>query len=193
VALSEIDRTLLSRCMAHQSQAWEDFVDRFLGLVIHVVGHSAKCRSIRLTREDSEDPAAEVFLAIVNNDFAILRRFRGQCSLATYLTVVARRIAVRELLRRKSPANLGDVVEAAARVEQPAAPVEARISDREEVERLLEGLNGTEATVVRMYHLEGKTYKEISASVGMPENSIGPMLSRARAKMRQAGADSPTA
>jgi RNA polymerase sigma-70 factor (ECF subfamily) len=44
-----------------------------------------------------------------------------------------------------------------------------------------------------MYHLEGKTYQEISRSVGMPENSVGPMLSRARAKLRRrAGVDGAT-
>jgi len=37
-----------------------------------------------------------------------------------------------------------------------------------------------------MYHLEGKSYQEISSAVGMPENSVGPTLSRARSKMRSA-------
>ena len=54
---------------------------------------------------------------------------------------------------------------------------------------MLRTLHGPEADVVRMYHLEGKSYREISSSVGMPENSIGPTLSRARAKLRQAGVD----
>ena len=57
------------------------------------------------------------------------------------------------------------------------------------VEQLLDGLNEPEAKVVRMFHLEGKSYSEISTQVGMPENSIGPTLSRARSKMR-ARADS---
>jgi RNA polymerase sigma-70 factor (ECF subfamily) len=35
-----------------------------------------------------------------------------------------------------------------------------------------------------MYHLEGKSYEEISHLVGMSANSIGPVLSRARQKMR---------
>jgi RNA polymerase sigma-70 factor (ECF subfamily) len=64
-----------------------------------------------------------------------------------------------------------------------------RLSDREEVARLLDELNGAEAQVVRMYHLEGKSYAEISAAVGMPENSIGPTLSRAREKMRRASVE----
>jgi RNA polymerase sigma-70 factor (ECF subfamily) len=69
---------------------------------------------------------------------------------------------------------------------------ELRISNREQVEQLLSGLHGQEAEVVRMYHLEGKTYQEISSDTGMPENSVGPTLSRARAKMRRAGADTTT-
>ena len=57
---------------------------------------------------------------------------------------------------------------------------------------MLGGLQGTEAEVVRMYHLEGNSYQEISVAVGMPENSIGPILSRARNKMRRASVDSAT-
>ena len=53
---------------------------------------------------------------------------------------------------------------------------------------MIGGLQGTEALVVRMYHLEGKTYQEISTTVGMPENSIGPILSP-RDKLRRAGVD----
>src|SRR6187397_2847638 len=97
VALSDLDRNLLKRCLASAPRAWEDFVDRFLGLVIHVVNHSAQSRSIRLSEQDREDLVADVFLTIVQDNFAVLRRFRGESSLATYLTVVARRLVVRDL------------------------------------------------------------------------------------------------
>ena len=187
MALSEIDRNLIQRCLAHSPRAWEDFVDRFMGLVIHVVNHTAKCRSIRLTREDRDDLASQVFLAIVGEEFAVLQRFRGECSLATYLTVVARRVVVHQLLDRKIAAPLQGNLEEA--VGSDGEEAEQRISDREQVERLLSGLQETEAAVVRMYHLEGKSYREISAATGMSENTVGPTLSRARLKMRQTGAD----
>ncbi len=121
-----------------------------------------------------------------------MRNFRGKSSLATYLTVVARRIVVKELLSRMSAARLGEgaLVPSAQNVPDPHRSVEERLGDREEVQRLLGGLQGTEAQVVRMYHLEGRSYQEISSAVGMPENSIGPILSRARNKMRRAGVDS---
>lgn len=186
MALSEIDRNLLQRCLQRKPRAWEDFVDRFMGLVVHVVNHTAQARSVRLTPEDRDDLCAEFFLTLIKRDFAVLRRFRGHSSLATYLTVVARRVVVREILLRKSAAPLDDggIVKPIPDTQQP---VEQRIADEEEVRRLLDHLEGTEAQVVRMYHLEGRNYYEISVAVGLSENSIGPILSRARGKMRSAG------
>ena len=185
VALSDYDRNLIKRCLARAPRAWEDFVDRFLGLVLHVVNHSAQSRSIRLSDQDREDLAAELFLAIVEEDFGVLRRFRGDSSLATYLTVIARRVVVRELLKRKSVVNLHDMDGHVGAADEGSS--EERINSRDEVERLLRTLHGPEADVVRMYHLEGKSYQEISSRIGMPENSIGPTLSRARAKLRDTG------
>jgi RNA polymerase sigma-70 factor (ECF subfamily) len=189
VALSEIDKNLLDRCLLRKPKAWEDFVDRFMGLIVHVVNHTARAKSIRLTTADRDDLCAEVFLAALKNDFAVLRNFSGKSSLATYLTVIARRIVVRELLAKMSASQLidGDSSYTAENAPDPRAPVEERLADQEEVERLLGGLQGAEAQVVRMYHIEGKSYHEISAAIGMPENSIGPILTRARAKMRRAG------
>ena len=189
--LSEIDRNLLQRCLARKPRSWEDFVDRFIGLVIHVIDHTAQSRSIRLAPEDREDLASEVFLAIINDDFAILRRFRGESSLATYLTVVARRVVVREMLKRKTAAPIGEALDEVAAGEKDSSAVD-RFHDREQVERLIGQLSGPEADVVRLYHLEGKTYREISSAVGMAENSIGPTLSRARDKMRRASANLAT-
>jgi len=191
VALSDIDRNLLDRCLNNKQRAWEDFVDRYMGLVVHVINHTAQCRSLRLSNADRDDLAAEVFLAIVDNNMAALRHFRGQSSLATYLTVVARRVVVRKLVEGRSAIPLSEMVHHAA-AEDPE--VEQRISNHEELDRLLGELRGSEAAVVRMYHLEGKSYQEISHVVGMPENSVGPMLSRARSKLRRhAGADHTTA
>jgi RNA polymerase sigma-70 factor, ECF subfamily len=191
MALSDIDRSLLQRCLTRKPRAWEDFVDRFMGLVIHVVNHSAQCRSLRLGAEDREDLVAQVFLAVVKDEMAVLRNFRGDSSLATYLTVIARRVVVRELLKQPSsvPMQAGGEALGMAGAVSPAAD---RAGDREEIERLLEELDGAEAEIVRMYHLEGKSYHEISTAVGMPENSVGPTLSRARNKMRRAATE-PTA
>ena len=182
MSLSEVDRQLLQRCLDRAPRAWQDFVDRFLGLVIHVANHTAEARHVQLDDATRDDLVAEVFVTIVANDFGVLRRFRRNCSLATYLTVISRRVIVRRLFASQrsvqgSPSGLDGAV---ARDQGPPQ----RMENREEVQKLLTRLDPKEASVVRMYHLEGKSYAEISQAVGMTENSIGPVLSRARAKMR---------
>jgi RNA polymerase sigma-70 factor, ECF subfamily len=190
VGLSEIDRNLLERCLEQKPRAWEDFVDRFMGLVVHVINHTAQARELHISPEDRDDLCGNVFLAIVENDFAILRNFRGQCSLATYLTVIARRVVVRDLLARKSLPRISKEADenVAFPVDETQPDIEERLGNQEEIVGMLSGLDLAESEVVRMYHLEGKSYQEISLLIGIPENSIGPILSRARDKIRRAGA-----
>jgi RNA polymerase sigma-70 factor (ECF subfamily) len=184
VALSDNDRQLHHPSLARQPHAWEDFVDRFLGLVVQVVNHAAVALSIAISQQDREDLASEVFVAILADDYAVLRRFRGQSSLATYLTVIARRVVVKELLKRRIVLNQAEAGEMHD-FEDQAEGAEERLSNIEEVQRLISELEGEEADIVRLYHLEGKSYQEISRQTGVPVNSIGPALSRARAKMRR--------
>ncbi|MBC7854868.1 MAG: sigma-70 family RNA polymerase sigma factor [Pirellulaceae bacterium] len=193
MALSEIDKQLLKRCLDREPRAWEDFVDRFVGLVVHVVNHTGSSRSIQISEQDREDFTAEVFLSILGDDFAALKRFRGASSLATYLTVIARRVVVRELLKRKIsavPPGESGILQRQAEMHHKngngyAPSAEERFDNRDEVQKLMDSLPQAEAEVVRLYHLEGKSYHEISAHMSIPENSIGPTLSRARARMRQ--------
>src|SRR5215470_7100455 len=109
---------MLQRCLAHEPGAWNDFVDRFLGLIYHVIHHTSHLRSVPLRPEDTEDLAAEVLLQVVANDYAVLRQFRGSSSLATYLTVITRRICVHELARRGAAR---EVQPAAGQAEEPEA------------------------------------------------------------------------
>jgi len=192
VALTEIDRNLLKRCLSAEPGAWKDFVDRFMGLFVHVVNHTAHAHSIRLSPHDVDDLCAEVFVSLLDNDSDVLRRFRGQCSLATYLTVIARRIIAREISRKRMAEALGHVNahHNGARLVPQAVPQavsqeQHRVEDHDEVRRLLADLSGPDAEVVKQFHLEGRSYREISTRLGIPENSIGPTLSRAREKMRQ--------
>ena len=188
VSLSDVDRQLLQRCLDDAPRAWEDFVDRFLGLVVHVANHTAAVRGVRMDESSREDLVSDVFLTLLRNDREILRRFRRHSSLATYLAVIARRVIVRRMSVRQEltggfQAFNGEDPADGCHDRNGHAQIH-RIDDRDEVEQLLLRLDGQEAVVVRMYHLEGRTYREISERVGLAENSIGSVLSRARGKLR---------
>jgi RNA polymerase sigma-70 factor (ECF subfamily) len=185
VALSPVDRDLLRRCLDREPGSWNDFVDRFLSLIYHCVHYTAYLRSAPVTPEDVEDIAAEVLLQFVADDYKCLRRFRGKASLATYVTVIARRTCVHELNRRQ--AVRGEARPGAARatvdLRDPAA--EKNVESLEEVEKLLRRLSGKEREIVRLYYLQGFTYEEISTEVNVPVTSIGTILHRARKKLRE--------
>jgi RNA polymerase sigma-70 factor (ECF subfamily) len=186
VALTDIDRRLLKQCLTRAPGAWKDFVDRFIGLFVHVIRHTASSRSIKITNDDIDDYCSEVFLKLIEHDYVVLRRFREQCSLATYLSVVARRIVVKEMIRRRKAEAWGHVDAHGAALESAGEAIpNASIETVEEIAILLEHLPQPDAQIVRKFHLEGKTYREISSEVGVPENSIGPTLTRAREKLKQ--------
>lgn len=183
--LLESDRQILDRCLQREAGAWEDFVDRFLGVFIHVITQSAHARSIRLSQPDIEDLCSEIFVTLLKNEFAVLRHFKGRSSLASYLTVVSRRIVVKSLIKRKQLAAMGHVDAHQSSMEASRAEEFQRLSDTEEVRMLVSQLPASEANIVRLYHLEGKSYREISHLLGIPENSVGPTLFRARERMKQ--------
>lgn len=180
MVLSDQDRELLNRCLAGMDGSWEAFIDKYLPLITHVVNSTCATRVSRIPDEVRDDLIAEILLALVDDEYAILRRFRGQSSLGTYLVVVARRIAARRLSKMKTPVT--ENMSGAGMVQSLESGIE--LDNREEVQELLMRLPDSEATAIRMFHLEHRTYTDIGHRLGIPENSVGPLLSRARDAMR---------
>ena len=50
---------------------------------------------------------------------------------------------------------------------------------------MLEDLSDREAEVVRLYHLQYLNYRQIGKQLGIPENSVGPILAKARRRLRR--------
>lgn len=186
MALTSADRQLVQRCLNHEPGAWNDFVDHYLRLIYHVIHFSAHLRSVRLQPEDVEDLAADILIQIVANDYAVFRQFEGRSSLATYLTVIARRICVRQLAERAvamKTMSLSNGREPAQ--PEPAPKAEHGLETLEEVQVLLARLPRRTRQVVKLFFLEGRKYEEISTELGIPINTIGPILSRAKQVLRQ--------
>jgi len=184
VPLRDIDRQLLDRCLKHEPGAWNDFVDRYMGLIYHVIHHVAHARSVVLGPEDVEDIAAEIFLEIVDDNYRVLRHFNGSSALPTYLTVVARRTCVKAMVKRHREAELGHVTASRSVTDDGSVEIEA-VATAEEVERMLKDLPDREAEVIRLYHQKYLNYRQIGKQLGIPENSVGPILALARQRLRR--------
>lgn len=179
------DTTLVRDCLQGVPGAWDRFVDRFAGLFLHVVDRTCSQRRLAISAADRDDVVAEILVEVLKSDAAVLRGFAGRSSLATYLAVISRRTAVRMISQADVAAVTIDGPKSVAGAVDRHA--EQRQADREEVEGLIGFLEADEARLIRLHHLEARSYGEISRLTGLPLGSIGPALSRARQKMREAG------
>lgn len=188
MALTSIDRDLLQRCLAHDRLAWKDFIDRFLGLFIHVIHHTAQSRSIELHSDDVQDYCSDIVMALLKDDASVLRKFRGEASLATYLTVVARRVVVHQMVARRQAAAMGHISLNSNAIPEEITGFHAddleKLEDREQIQQLVSSLPPHEGQILRLFYLEGKSYQQISKLLNVPVNSIGPTLSKARARLK---------
>lgn len=66
------------------------FLEENLALVERVVAYV--CRAQRLDDADAEDFSSMVKLRLVENDYAVIRKFAGRSSFSTYLTIVVQRM-----------------------------------------------------------------------------------------------------
>ena len=182
---SPIDQALIEACLSGDAQAWNTFVRRFGRLIRVVVTKTAQRRGWSITAADCDDITAEVFAQLVYRNAASLRLFAGRSTLTTYLTVIARRVTVRAMLKQSThPKTLPKDTSLPEQADRTVLP-QQRIAQQDEIEHYLKHLSTEEQVLLRMHDLEGHSYSEISHATGIPVNSIGPRLSKARKSIRQ--------
>ena len=183
--LTEKDRQLITQLLTGSTTAWNSLVDRYAGLIVQVIRHTAHAHSLKLSQDDIEDLAADVFSTLLERDMAAIRGFRGRSSFSTYLTVIVRRVVLRKLTQRRYARALGHVRVHKSSISEATEGTAARqVDNRDEVDSLMTRLPEPARSVVQLFYLDGRTYNEISRRLGIPVNSIGPAISRAREMLR---------
>lgn len=181
MALNSADKNTVEACIDRYAGAWNHFVNENIQLVYHTIHQSAYRMGSRLTAEDVEDIASEIFLEVLKNDLAFLQAYRGESKLSTYLCVLAQRTAVREIAKRahytKSNFPLGDR-------DIPTQTSHQILNDRFDLTEAISQLKFPERKIVRLFYLEGYSYKSISDELGIAINSIGPILTKARLQLK---------
>lgn len=123
MVLSELDRDLIDRCLKGMPRGWQDFVDRFIGLFVHIVDHSAKRAKVEIDQQQRDDIVFDICKSIVDDRYDILRKFERNCSLATYLCVVARRVTMANLIAIHKARQAAAGSTPVAQVSSPGAQV----------------------------------------------------------------------
>jgi RNA polymerase sigma-70 factor, ECF subfamily len=176
------DRDLVRRAQAGDKEAFEELVRRHQHRVFAVAG------GILRRREDVEDIAQQVFVKA----YFSLKRFDQRAAFSTWLY----KITVNEcwdLLRKKKVRPLvyeADLSEeqaqqfsASERLESDAQDISQTLEDRQRVERLLQGLDERDRTMLILKEVEGFAIEEIAEILDLNANTVKVRLFRARRRI----------
>lgn len=139
------------------------------------------CGRFGLSAEECEDILQEVRIAFLDAG----PRFRADCSLRTYFVRITCRLCANHLrARRRHDPEPRPLEEAhGIAIDDHAL---AAVLDRLAVEGALHHLSERERLLLDLFYVQGKSYKEIAAEMGIAIGTVARMKSDALAKLRRA-------
>jgi RNA polymerase sigma factor (sigma-70 family) len=169
---------LVRAAVLGDQHAWEAIVTRYAGLIWTVV------RSYRLDMAEAADVTQTTWLRLVQH----LERIREPETMDAWLVTTARKESLRALRRagRKHPTYDSDTLETAQWPESsPKAPTPASEADHT-LWRCIDELPEHCQQLLRMLIADPPiAYKQISATLDMPIDNIGPTRRRCLQHLRQ--------
>ncbi len=174
------ERTLIERCISGDEEAWRDFLATYdlsirasARLVLGSIGRPADDAEV----EEIRSGVLEMLLA---DGSRVLRSFRRQCSLETWLRVLVRTVCIRSVRRKKVDPREIPAPPA------PEAPIERILSEERTrvVREALDALPERERKVLSMFFIDGRSYREMAESLGLPMGTVATVLARTRETLR---------
>ncbi len=171
---------LVARAAKGDEGAWHEITDRYASLVLAI------CVRYQLSPEDSKDVFGTVWLSLVEQ----LGKLREPAALPGWLATTTRREALRvvKTSRRWEPfgAEPDDSMLAAeaepALIEEEICRAERTVLLRAAVAELPEDLR---RLMTLLFVDPPLSYAQISATLGIPQGSIGPMRGRGLDRLRR--------
>ena len=136
--------------------------------------------------EDARDLCQETFLRV----HRLLRQFRFECPLKSWIGRIAYSLALRHLERRRAmpTIDLEEYGESGLDAVAQENDLESETCDEQQAARLraaVQALPPVSRTLVTLYHLEEIQIADIATITGMNEGTIKSHLFRARASLRE--------
>ena len=180
-----VDETiLLQRLLDDDPSAWKELVGKYSGLLLALARRTFAAYGFAASNHDCEDAVAETWSNLLRNERQQIRRCLERGQLLPTLHVLTRNRTVDVMRRRKLVTEplQEELVEATAA--EPALESTPDLAHR--LRAALARLSTKERTLVELFYLQEKKYREIELLTGVSQNSVGPTLARALLKLRDA-------
>lgn len=177
------DADLVASLLRRDPAAWQELLARHGGLIEACCQRVLAGSGRQVDEGTVADLSAEVIRALLEDGCKLLRRYRPETPLAAYLSVIARTRALNALRGERS----GLAVDPALPSGEPSQAEILEAAERAvRLREALAALPSRDADALRLFHLEGIPYAEIARRLGIPSEQVGPLLFRAREKLREA-------
>ncbi len=189
------DETLLAACLQGDGSAWDEFLRRFSRLIYW---------SIRQTIQESrfrgrDDIAGDVFQDVFGRLFERreILRLKDASNIRKFLVVLSANLThdrLKALSRHEGKSVYIDAISEegapedqtlqASRESDPAQSA-VRNEKRLMVSEVLDGLGSRERACLELHFFDGRTHREISMILGIPQDTVSSVIRRAKDKIRE--------
>jgi RNA polymerase sigma factor (sigma-70 family) len=199
--MSSEDLLLLRRCASGEDEAWQEFLSQYGPFLDFIVRKAliATRRGNVPTQSRVEEVRDEILTWFLENEGRVLKTYRGEAKITSWLGVVAgrraRRLARRGLGLSSKMVSLDALTEEAATqlsVRSRGAEDAALEEDEElraqalaRVASALEELPDRDRALLRGVFFDERSYEQLAQEVGVKPDSIGQLLYRAKDKLRK--------
>jgi len=177
MALRDPDIRLMLRVRDDDSAAFAELVERFQHRLVAVMHHLVG------SADEAEDLAQEVFLRV----YRTRKKYTPKAKFSTWLFTIANNLGLNSLRdrQRRAALPLGARVSGPRPGDAPAHRLQRReLADV--VRGALGGLNRRQRVAIVLNKFEDMNYADIADVMGLTPKAVKSLLSRARAKLRDA-------
>jgi RNA polymerase sigma-70 factor, ECF subfamily len=181
---------LVRQCLAGRDEAWDTLVRDYAAGALAAAKVALRQRGHGPDAALEDELVADCFEELAKEDAKVLRSFRGESGLATFVSVVASRRAFRVLRDRL---RHGKAVDRKAEHDQ-LAPRPGEVDPAEHVEtterasiivEAIAELAPADKLLLTLYYLDNRSYKEIAEATGLAATGVGTKIARARSRLRE--------
>jgi RNA polymerase sigma factor (sigma-70 family) len=183
---------LIARCADGDDEAWAEFLRRYGAFLDYMIRRALSSGGGRLpSHDDVADVRAEIVAWLVANDGRVLRTYRGESKVTSWIGVVvgrrARRIAQRGRgLRSKTVSLDALTADATSHLAMDAgADGTPRAKALSALGEAIEALSDRDRALLKGAFYERKSYAELAEELGVRPDSIGQLLFRAKSRLKK--------
>jgi RNA polymerase sigma-70 factor (ECF subfamily) len=165
---------LIERCIRREEKAWEEFVERFSGLLHYSARERLMRSNIMFNQQDVEDIVQAVFMEIWER--SRLKEVQDRKKIKAWLSIMAQTRALNYMRKKKERLLPKEELFRLEAIEANAAAYNERLS--EELESVLEDFEPRQRLMLRLNIIYEKGHREIAEFMNIPINTVSTIIAR---------------